>query len=123
MSCGICFENYSASVQSRKPKVLRCGHSLCSECVSKIDKCAVCRKKIQNKNKIPYNFELMNNSESKVEPEKAKPSTKKVSIKKKPEKGPWKTVYSFSSEQQISEGGVTITTSFKETTRTRTYKI
>jgi hypothetical protein len=45
IECPICFEDLSKD----DIKFASCGHKYCEECLSKIDNCAICRKKIYSK--------------------------------------------------------------------------
>lgn len=45
VECPICFEELSKD----DIKFSSCGHKFCAECLSKIDNCAICRKKIFKK--------------------------------------------------------------------------
>jgi uncharacterized protein YpiB (UPF0302 family) len=65
-TCGVCFENYSSTDQDKKPKVMPCGHTTCSGCISNVSLCPICRFVLPlDKSKIPYNFGLMDNIEIK----------------------------------------------------------
>lgn len=75
MDCKICGEKYNK--RSRKPMVINCGHSMCSDCVTKIKlgetNCPICKKPITDEKQnyalyelldmnliVDYNFELRN---------------------------------------------------------------
>lgn len=45
IECPICFDELDA----KDIKFSSCGHKYCGECLSKLDECAVCRKKIYRK--------------------------------------------------------------------------
>ena len=45
VSCPICFED----LPSQDIKFSSCGHKFCATCLSKINECAICRKKIYHK--------------------------------------------------------------------------
>lgn len=45
VECPICF----TELKSNEIKFSSCGHKFCEECLSKLDNCAVCRKKIYRK--------------------------------------------------------------------------
>jgi hypothetical protein len=61
ITCKICFDNYSSTDQNKKPKVLPCGHTICFGCLKSVNICPLCRKPLpNNKDKIPYNFEVIN---------------------------------------------------------------
>jgi hypothetical protein len=45
VECPICFEE----IKSENIKFSSCGHKFCETCLSKINECAVCRKKIYKK--------------------------------------------------------------------------
>ena len=45
-SCSICYRKYN--IINRIPTIITvCGHSVCSECIEKIDDCPICRKEIE----------------------------------------------------------------------------
>lgn len=44
--CPICLE----TIAPKDVKITYCGHKYCSSCLKKIDKCALCKKKIYKKN-------------------------------------------------------------------------
>lgn len=46
ISCPICLEE----LQTDQIKFSSCGHKYCADCLSKIDKCALCKKKIYKSN-------------------------------------------------------------------------
>tara|TARA_R100000951_G_scaffold115995_1_gene126048 strand:+ start:750 stop:1112 length:363 start_codon:yes stop_codon:yes gene_type:complete len=45
IECPICF----TELKSDEIKFSSCGHKFCGECLSKLDNCAICRKKIYRK--------------------------------------------------------------------------
>ncbi len=45
IACPICF----TELKSDEIKFSSCGHKFCGECLSKLDNCAICRKKIYRK--------------------------------------------------------------------------
>ena len=45
ISCPICYD----ILESKDIKFSNCGHKYCSTCLSKINECAICRKKIYRK--------------------------------------------------------------------------
>jgi hypothetical protein len=45
VECPICME----TIQKGNLKITGCGHKYCGECFAHIDKCAICRKKINKK--------------------------------------------------------------------------
>ena len=47
IECPICYED----LKSDEIKFSSCGHKYCQDCLSKINECAICRKKIFHKNK------------------------------------------------------------------------
>ena len=47
ISCPICKDNYNKSTRVVHV-IFPCGHSFCSECLSKINLCAICREPIEN---------------------------------------------------------------------------
>ena len=47
VECPICFD----IMKSEDIKFSSCGHKYCETCLSKINECAICRKKIYRKNK------------------------------------------------------------------------
>ena len=47
IECPICYEE----LKSDQIKFSSCGHKYCETCLSKINECAICRKKIYHKNK------------------------------------------------------------------------
>lgn len=47
IECPICYEE----LKSDEIKFSSCGHKYCESCLSKINECAICRKKIYHKNK------------------------------------------------------------------------
>jgi len=46
VECPICYEELNAE----EIKFSSCGHKYCESCLSKINECAICRKKIYHKN-------------------------------------------------------------------------
>ena len=46
VECPICLEDLT----SKDIKYSSCGHRFCATCLSKIDKCAICKRKIYHKN-------------------------------------------------------------------------
>lgn len=65
-SCGICFSEYSDDERSRyAPRILRCGHTFCSECLIRILEttnrlvCPKCRRDATDMKQIPLNKALI----------------------------------------------------------------
>ena len=44
MECPVCYHEFDTT--ARKPTVLLCGHTLCIHCVAQVDRCSLCKKKI-----------------------------------------------------------------------------
>ena len=57
MQCPTCFLRYNVNL--RKPKVISCGHTICSSCLNKHLKCRVCGTIIIPDNNYALNFSLM----------------------------------------------------------------
>jgi len=61
MECKICFEKFNKT--TRKPQVINCGHSMCSDCISNIydykHLCPTCRKPITDVRQNHALFELL----------------------------------------------------------------
>jgi hypothetical protein len=73
LNCSICLESYSCTKESKKPKALPCGHTICNGCVQKLDKCPTCRVSFHmasyfSRSTCPTNFEVLNALESKENP-------------------------------------------------------
>ena len=45
VECPICYE----TIQSGSFKIAQCGHKYCDNCFSRLDRCAICRRKISKK--------------------------------------------------------------------------
>lgn len=65
-SCGICFSEYSVDERSPcAPRILRCGHTFCSDCLIKILEtthklvCPKCRSNVTDMKEIPLNKALI----------------------------------------------------------------
>ncbi|OMJ76298.1 hypothetical protein SteCoe_24355 [Stentor coeruleus] len=61
LECPVCLNRLTSSL---KPKILNCGHSLCTDCLLSISKknpslCPLCNTQIINPEALPYNFFIL----------------------------------------------------------------
>lgn len=54
--CPVCWRTYSSDLL---PVALICGHSLCQECSAALNKCPLCRKRLQTNVPRPTNYSLL----------------------------------------------------------------
>ena len=62
LECTVCLQRFDA--KTRIPKCLACGHSLCSDCVSKVTACPLCNQRF-NRFEVNTNFSLLGYLEEK----------------------------------------------------------
>jgi len=77
--CPICWRSYG---QELLPVTLVCGHSLCQECSTGLNKCPLCRKRLQAGIARPTNYSLLSllnrlNDSVRVETKDAEMQTEK----------------------------------------------
>lgn len=60
--CDICLEKFSSN---KRPYILKCSHTFCKECISKSNKCSVCRKEFSSSDQPIENRKLIEAIENK----------------------------------------------------------
>lgn len=56
MECGVCCEDFSA--EGHAPAALRCGHTFCEPCCTRLDACPTCRVHVQRGSAV-RNYSLL----------------------------------------------------------------